>query len=197
MPKPVKQQFLADLAQRYSSLKKSSDSQSLFEIPETSTRIYVRYSKLHPHNRTFFGLRRTDLRWLEGYHSLICFLWNRQTAPLVVPFSAFEDVFASLRPAPDGQYKVQIYPAAGSTELYIANAGRFEVEGYFGWNELNIPVDPSTKQAAGALTHSQVQTLLGAIGFAKGNDVWLPQNNRATLDWNVAREFPLHSRVPA
>ena len=70
------------------------------------------------------------------------------------------------------------------------------MEGYFGWNELNTPVGPSTKQVADALTHSQVQTLLGAIGFAKGNDVWLPQNNRAALDWTVAREFPLHSRIP-
>lgn len=196
MPKSLKQQFLSELTRRYPGLRKRNASQSLFEVPEISLRLYVRYSKLHPHDRTFFGLRRTDLDWLEGCHSLICFLWDGQTIPLLVPYSAFEDVFSSVPAAADGQYKVQVYPGAGSTQLYIANAGRFEVDGYLGWNELNTPVASSTEQAASELSHSQVQTLLGAIGFAKGNDVWLPMNNRGSLDWTTARKFPLHSRLP-
>ncbi len=177
-------------------MKKSGDSQSLFEDPETSSRIYVRYSKIHPRNRTFFGLRDTDLRWLEGHHSVLCFLWDGQPAPLVIPFVAFEDVFSSVPPAPDGQYKVQVYPDSDSTELYIANAGRFNVDGYLGWNELNTPANSSTQALANQLTHAQVQTLLGAIGFAKGNDIWCPQSDRAGLDWQIAGQFPLHDRLP-
>jgi hypothetical protein len=76
MPKPVKQEFLAELRQRFPSLKKTAASQSLFEIPETTSRIYIRYSKVHPGNRTFFGLRRHDLLTLEGHRSVICFLWD-------------------------------------------------------------------------------------------------------------------------
>jgi hypothetical protein len=196
MPKPVKQEFLNQLRRRFPSLRKSTTSQSLFEDPETSSRIYIRYSKVHPRNRTFFGLRDADLRWLEGHKSVLCFLWDGQPAPLVVPFSAFEDVFASIPPAPDGQYKVQVYPNSDSTELYIANAGRFNVEGYFGWNELNTPEDSFTRMLASQLTHGQVQTLLGAIGFAKGNDIWCPQEDRAGLDWKIAEQFPLHDRLP-
>src|SRR4051794_8539577 len=99
MPKPAKQQFLNELRQRFPSLKKSVASQSLFEIPETSSRVYIRYSKVHPDGRTFFGLRQVDLRQLEGQRSVICFLWDGQPTPLLVPYSAFEDVFASLTPA--------------------------------------------------------------------------------------------------
>ena len=196
MPKPVKDQFVAELQKRFPGLKKMDSSQSLFEIPETSTRIYIRYSKIHPRNKTFFGLRQTDLRWLEGHKSVICFLWDGQSTPLLIPYAGFEDVFASVKPAQDGQYKAQIYPDPETTELYIANAGRFNVEGYFGWNELNTPVDASMRTKASQLIHSQVQTLLGAIGFAKGNDIWCPQADRAGLDWSITDRFPVHDRLP-
>jgi len=116
--------------------------------------------------------------------------------PLLLPFGAFEEVFSSLNPAQDGQFKVQVYPSPDSTELYIANAGRFNVEGYFGWNELNLPADSKTRSLVGELTHSQVQTLLGAIGFAKGNDIWYPQADRAGLDWSMTEKFPLHNNLP-
>ena len=196
MPKFVKKQFLDELSRRFPSLKKSAASQSLFEIPETSSRVYIRYSKVHPDGRTFFGLRQVDLRRLEGQRSVICFLWDEQPMPLLIPYSAFEDVFASLTPADDGQYKAQVYPDADSTELYIANAGRFNVEGYFGWNELNISVDSATRSQASLLTHSQVQTILGAIGFTKGNDIWFPQVDRGGLDWSITGQFPVHNSLP-
>ena len=196
MPKLVKEQFLAELRQRFPSVKKAGASQSLFEVPELSARIYVRYSKVHPRNKTFFGLRRSDLQWLEGQRSVICLLWDGQKVPLLVPYAAFEEVFAPLAPAEDGQYKIQVYLNAVSTEMYIANAGRFNVEGYFGWNELNTPVDASTQSRATALTHCQVQTLLSAIGFAKGNDIWCPQSDRGGLDWGLADECPLHNTLP-
>jgi hypothetical protein len=196
MPRPIKHQFLEELRRRCPSVKKSGASQSLFEIPETSARLYIRYSKVHPRNKTFFGLRRADLRWLEGHNSVICFLWDGQQAPLLVPYGAFEEVFASVPPAPDEQYKVQIYPSTVSTEMYIANAGRFNVEAYFGWNELNTPIDDATRTRAANLTHCQVQALLSSIGFTKGNDVWCPQSDRAGLDWALAEKCPLHNTLP-
>lgn len=196
MANVVKDEFLHELNKRFPTLKKSPDSQSLFEIPESSARIYIRYSKLHPRNRTFFGLRQTDLKWLEGHRSIICFLWDDQPAPLLIPYEAFEDVFSTLTPALDGQYKVQVLPNVEAAELYIAGAGRFNVEGYFGWNELNTLADMSTCALARSLTHSQIQTLLGAIGFAKGHDVWCPQSDRNYLDWNLTKKFPLHNHLP-
>src|SRR5690242_12996937 len=108
MPKPAKEQFLAELHNRFPTIKRAGASQSLFEVPETSSRIYVRYSKVHSNGRTFFGLRRTDLQWLEGHNSLIGFVWDGQKVPLLVPYAAFEEIFASLVPAEDGQYKVQV-----------------------------------------------------------------------------------------
>jgi hypothetical protein len=114
-----------------------------------------------------------------------------KSSPCSVPYRDFEEVFATLAPASDGQFKVQIYPQPEATELYIANAGRFNVESYFGWNETNsitpIPSDRWNRE----LTHSQVQTLLGSIGAKKGHDVWLPRSDRTKLDWNLASRFEL------
>jgi hypothetical protein len=108
MIKPVKELFFQELGQRFPSLRRLNSSLSLFEIPETSGRIYIRYSKLHEGGRTFYGLRDVDLRALEGHPSLICFLWDEQSLPLLIPFGSFEEVFFSAKPASDGQIKVQI-----------------------------------------------------------------------------------------
>lgn len=197
MNRPVKELFFKELNRRFPSLRRLNASQSLFEIPESGGRIYIRYSKLHDGVRTFYGLREIDLRSLEGHPALICFLWDDQISPLLIPFEAFEDVFFSATPASDGQIKVQVYPGTQATELYVAGAGRFNVDGYFGWNELNSFVSPSSNKLAEELSHSQVQTLLGAIGRAKGNDIWLPLSDRSGADWKLTEQFPVHQTLPS
>ncbi len=195
MAKEVKTSFISELTRRYGSIRKLERSQSLYEIGGGAARIYIRYSKLHSRRETFYGLRREDLRQLEGYPSLLCFLWEGQNDPLLVPFSEFEDVFRSMEPAPDGQYKVLIYLGAG-TELYLAGAGRFNVEAYFGWEQLESVIDSVKLTRSPDLSHCQIQTLLGAIGIAKGYDVWVPQNDRAKLDWTLAGRFECRDTMP-
>src|ERR1051326_2223654 len=138
MPNVFKQAFLGELRRRFPAATKLPASQSLYDLGGGQGRVYIRYSKTHPGNRTFFGLRKTDLQQLEGYHSVICFLWDNQAEPLLVRFSDFEDVFRSIQPADDGQFKVQVYTESEGTELYIANAGRFNVESFFGWKEVKL-----------------------------------------------------------
>jgi hypothetical protein len=188
MPNEAKRRLLDDLQRRFGPITKLPASQSLYEIGSRG-RIYVRYSKLHPDERTFYGLRKTDLQQLEGHQSLICFLWDSQTEPLLIPYRDFEEVFATLTPASDGQFKVQVYPEVEGTELYIANAGRFNVESYFGWNETNSISPISAERWNKELTHAQVQTFLGSIGAKKGHDIWLPRNDRRRMDWNLAAQF--------
>jgi hypothetical protein len=174
-----------------SDQSKSYRTADLYSRSGSQARIYVRYSKLHPDGRTFYGLRQTDLQQLEGRQSLICFLWDSQKEPLLIPYRDFEEVFATLTPASDGQFKAQVYPQTEGTELYIANAGRFNVESYFGWNETNSISPASSERWNRELTHSEVQTLLGSIGAKKGNNIWLPRNDRSKLDWNLANRFEL------
>jgi hypothetical protein len=188
MPHEVKQRLLTDLRQQFASVRKLPNSQSLFELGGRE-RIYIRYSKLHPDGRTFYGLRKTDIQQLEGHESLICFLWDGQHDPLLVPFRDFEEIFAGLTPASDGQFKAQVYPAISGTELYIANAGRFNVESFFGWNETNSISSAASEHWNRDLTHSQVQTLLGAIGARKGHDIWLPRGDRGRMDWTLCAQF--------
>src|SRR5438105_987098 len=190
MAKDIKLRLLQDLQQQFGSLTKLPNSQSLFQIG-SQARIYVRYSKVHRDGRTFYGLRETDLKQLEGHQSVICFLWDSQKQPLLVPYRDFEEVFATLAPASDGQFKAQIYPQPEATELYIANAGRFNVESYFGWNETNSITPITSDRWNRELTHAQVQTLLGSIGAKKGHDVWLPRSDRTKLDWNLTSRFEL------
>jgi len=197
MPNPVKAAFLEELSRRFGSPRKLPNSQSLFEVGQDAVRLYFRYSKKHPGNRTFFGLRKVDLQSLEGHHGILCFFWDDQREPLFVPFEQFEEVIAGLKPASDGQIKAQVYEQVGGTELYLANAGRFSVESYMGWNYLEALIQPSGVSVPD-LSHNQVQTLLGGIGVAKGFEIWIPQNDRARLDWTLTHRYdPTNSLPPS
>ncbi|HOG47595.1 MAG TPA: hypothetical protein PLJ35_04535, partial [Anaerolineae bacterium] len=183
------------ISKTFGSIHKLGGSQSLYELGGGAARAYIRYSKVHGGDRTFFGLRAEDLHQLEGYPSVVCFLWEGQSEPLIVPFSDYEDVFGTVAPAGDGQYKVQVYLDSDGTELYIARAGRFSVEGRFGWAALQELVD-IPRVSVPDLSHAQVQTLLGAIGAAKKYDVWVPPADRSRLDWSVASRFDCRGSLP-
>lgn len=121
----------------------------------------------------------------------MCFLWDGQKEPLFIPFVEYEEIFRALSPAGDGQYKVQIYFDAMGDELYIANAGRFNIEADYGWEFIRRQIDASRLRVVPNLSHHQVQTLLGSIGSVKGYDVWVPQNDRPKLDWSLTTRFEL------
>ena len=196
MPDDMKAGFLAEMTKRYGQLRKLEHSQSLYEIGKGAARVYIRYSKIHTGNRTFYGLRQEDLQALEGHPAVLCFLWDGQTEPLLVPFSQYEEVFHSTTPAGDGQYKAQVCLLEDGADLYIARAGRFNVESHFGWGELDALVDAVNLRAAPDLSHGQMQTLLGAIGAAKGYDVWVPPGDRQRLDWSLTARFESRDIVP-
>jgi len=135
------------------------------------------------------------LKQLEGFNSLICFLWDNKAEPAFVPFSDFEDVFASLTPASDGQYKCQIYHGDG-LELYIATAGRFSIEGFYGWQKMEGLIETSKMIEVPDFGHSQIQTFIGSIGTMKGHDIWIPMNDRNKLDWGLTGRFPCRDELP-
>ena len=195
MPNPLKVAFIEELRRRFGVPRKLDNSESLYEIANGKARLYFRYSRKHPRNRTFFGLRKIDLQLLEGHNSVVCFVWDDQAEPLFVPFEEFEEIFAGLTPASDGQYKAQVYEQVGSTELYIANAGRFNVDSYIGWPYLESRIG-TLDNVLPELSHMQVQTLLGGIGEAKGFDIWIPLNDRGKLDWNLTARFGLRESLP-
>lgn len=196
MPNQIKIDFLSSFQNRFGKLRKLPNSQSLFELSDGRCRVYVRYSKTHSRNQTFYGIRKDDLIQLDGFNSVICFLWDTQSEPLFLPYAEFEEVFVSLVPSSDGQIKAQVYPGADATELYIANAGRFNVESFVGWEYLEGLVDRSRLVSIPELDHSQVQTLLGSIGTIRGYDVWIPNNDRNRMDWDLAEKFSFRGNLP-
>jgi len=185
----TKKAFLGELERRYGALRKLGRSQSLYDLGGGAVRLYIRYSKVHGSNRTFYGLREEDLQRLEGHPSLVCFLWEGQSEPLLAPYEEYEEVFEAASPARDGQYKAMVHLLEDGTELYIARAGRFNVEGHFGWSQLEALLDASRLEHVPDYSHSQIQTLLGAIGAAKGYAVWVPRADRARLDWSLTPHF--------
>ena len=172
-----------------------NNSLSLFNLIGTDILIYTRYSKVHQNNKTFYGLRDCDLKLLEGHPSVICFLWENQNEPLLIPYSDFEEIFNSISPAGDGQYKVQIYFESNGTELYIPTIGRFGIDFYYGWHVLEDILNSSNSLAIPELNHSQIQTLIGSIGFQKNFDIWIPQNDRRSLDWKLTSEFQIKNTM--
>ena len=196
MANESKNTFLEELTNRFGPPKRLAGSQSLFDLGKNDARIYVRYSTIHPGNKTFYGLREQDLRRLEGSLSFICFLWNEQSEPLLIPYSAFEDVFQSSHPASDGQYKVQVYIQEAGSELYIAKQGRFNVEAYMGWQGIEAALSSLDYKKVHAFSHVQIQTFLGAIGTAKDFEVWIPKVDRVNLDWAIVDPFECSDNLP-
>ena len=196
MANEIKAAFLEKLNNRLGRLHKLGKSQSLYEVGDGAARIYIRYSKTHSRGQTFYGLRKEDLQQLEGYPSIICFLWNNQAEPLFLPYSDYEDIFRAISPASDGQYKAQVYIQEEGVELYIANAGRFNVESYFGWKYLTSLIETAKLTNVPALSHTQVQTLIGSIGLSKGFDIWIPRNDRGKLDWTLTETFDCAAVIP-
>ena len=193
----LKNEFLENIHNQFGSLQKLKNSQSLYSVNQDAFRIYIRYSKIHGGDRCFFGLREKDLRELEGRLSFICLLWEGQEKPLILPFSDFEDVFNNVDPAEDGQYKVQIFMQEYGTELYIARAGRFNVDSYFGFEELLKQIEPTISKVNTEFNHSQVQTLLGEIGSLRGFHIWIPTDDREKLDWSIVQhQFEVSLSLP-
>jgi hypothetical protein len=170
---------------------------SLFTLGDEAARIYFRYSKVHPNGRTFFGLREVDLRQLEGRNAFICLLLDDGSAPLFIPYADFEELFRGAQPAKDGQYKVQLLTQGDVLELYIARRGRFNVEGYVGFDAMGRSLDAQRLREARDLSHWQVQTMLADIGHMKGYDVWVPAHDAGKFHSSLTKRFALRKSVPA
>ncbi|MEW6358805.1 MAG: hypothetical protein AB1696_20895 [Planctomycetota bacterium] len=196
MPNPTKDKFLRELSHRYGSAKRLPGSYSLIEIAGGAARIYIRYSKVHGRGETFYGLRKQDLQAMEGHPALVCFLWDTQQVPLFLDYSDFEEVFHSIEPASDGQFKAQVFIRDQGTEISVANAGRFNVESCYGWERIDRMIDRSRQDMLPELSHNQVQTLLGSIGAKKGYKIWVPPSDRGNLDWTITAGFPCDGVIP-
>ena len=197
MSNVYKTQLLNGLRERFGDLRKLPGSQSLFTLGADAARIYFRYSKIHEGGRTFFGLREVDLRQLEGRNAFVCFLLDDGSPPVFVPYADFEEIFRNAQPAKDGQYKVQLFTGQAALELYIARQGRFNVEGYIGFNSLEGRIEAGRLRGAYDLSHLQVQTLLAGIGHIKRYDVYVPENDAGRLDWSLTKRFALRESIPS
>ena len=193
----LKNAFLHTLKESFGTPAKIGEGQSLFSLQKDSIRLYIRYSKIHSGGRCFYGLRDKDLKLLEGHNSFICLLWDKQEIPLILPFAAFEDVFRTVKPADDGQYKVQVYLREEGTEFYVAQAGRFSGDGNFGFEEISRQIESSTTESEHSFTHSQIQTLLGVIGYKKNCHIWIPTYDREGLDWSLSPRFQMPTSLPS
>jgi len=134
---------------------------------------------------------------LDGYNSVICFLWDTQSEPLFVPYTEFEDIFSELQPSSDGQIKASVFQERNGAELYISNTGRFNVESFFGWDYFESLIDKSKIVQMPDFSHSQIQTLLGSIGIHRGHDIWIPTIDRNKMDWGLAPKFDFRKDIPS
>lgn len=196
MANPFKLALLREVSNRLGEIKKLAGSESLFEIGRDAARLYVRYSKVHKNGRTFFGLREFDLRRLEGYNSYICFLFDDSSPPIFLPFVQFEEVFRGAKVAAGGQYKAQVDRDARGRELYLARRGRFNLEGYVGFEVLERGIRAHQLRPALNLSHCQIQSLLAGIGHSKGYDIFVPLNDRDGMDWALTKKFTLAQNIP-
>jgi hypothetical protein len=105
--------------------------------------------------------------------------------------------FEMLKTAKDGQYKVQLLSRNDGLELYVARQGRFNVEGYVGFEPVARSLNSKLLRKAHDLSHSQVQTFLASIGHLKRYEVYVPECDAGRLDWALAERFALRKTIPA
>lgn len=91
---------------------------------------------------------------------------------------------------------MQLHRQRQALELYVARQGRFNIEGYVGFDAIATSVDAKRLREARNLSHSQVQTLLAGIGNLKGYEVCVPSNDAGKFDWSLTTHFPLRHTVP-
>ena len=197
MANEIKASFVEEIERRFGELKKLDGSASLFEAVNGGFRIYVRYSKLHGRAQAFYGLRRRDLDRLNGVPAVVCFLWDDQQEPLIVPTVVLQELFHTIPPAQDGQYKALLYPKSAACEFRIAAIGRFNFTAYLGWRELETIAGRTNAIEKFAPSHSRIQSMLGTIGSKQGFDIWIPANDRNRLDVGVLGDFRIRTELPA
>jgi hypothetical protein len=196
MPPSPKNEVLESMRRRFGKVSKLPGGNSLFSVGDDAARVYFRYSKVHAGGRTFFGLRKVDLRKLEACNSYICFLVDDGSPPVLLPFAEFEELFGLAEPASDGQYKVQLGSRSGPLELYVPKQGRFNVEAYVGLEMLQRSLDSGRLRAARIFSHSQVQALLAEIGQLKGYDVFVPASDAGRIRWSAPGRFRIRANIP-
>jgi hypothetical protein len=198
MAKEYKQKIINILKEKYGEVKCIGDGQSLYYIPSADFIVYFRYSKITRTNKitekTFYGLRKDDITLMQGKKSYICFLTNEEEKNIVIPFWHFEQYFANISPATDGQYKAfTIFKPTGS-ELYFNNIGKFSVENFFSIDIL-LNIQKSAIPLPN-LNHNQIQSLVGSIGIKKGFDIWFPQNDKSKIDSTIVDFSRVRDSLP-
>jgi len=80
------------------------------------------------------------------------------------------------------------------TEFYLANVGKFNVESYFGLSQLYEI--GKQKLSVPDLSHTQVQSLIGAIGIKKGFDLWYPDSDKLKIDNKIVDYSKIRKNLP-
>ncbi|MDW8438505.1 MAG: hypothetical protein RMM16_10755 [Chloroherpetonaceae bacterium] len=199
MKSHVREAF-AELERKFGRLNRVGDGRSLFEIPAIDVIVYFRYSKLFRQSDrktvAFYGLRKTDIDAMlqSGKRAFLYLITDEKEKNLLIPLKQYEADFLATEPSNDGQYKTLAFFKPTGAEIYFANIGKFGAEGYFSLEPLmnSSPNDDS----APPLSHQQVQSLVGAIGIAKGFSVWYPEKDKVEIDFSIVDRSRVAERLP-
>lgn len=194
----IVQNIISQIQNKCGKVEKIGDGYSLYKIASNDVYIYFRYSKIAKASknvlRSFYGLRKEDISLLQGKKSFVCFVWDNEFSPILLPFNQFENYFYQSMPSSDGQYKVNIFFKSTGTELYFANIGKFNVDNFYGLNAL-WDIDQN-KIAIPELSHSQIQSLIGAVGIKKGFNLWYPENDKLKMDKSIVDYSKIIKQLP-
>ncbi len=146
--------------------------------------------------KAFYGLRKVDIDILiqSGKRSFLYLITDEAKNNLLIPFKQYEAYFLAAEPSNDGQYKTLIFFKPTGAEIYFANIGKFSAERYFSLDPL-LSASPSAISTP-SLSHQQVQSLVGAIGIAKGFEVWYPEKDKSEIDFSVMDRARVVERLP-
>ena len=199
MANPHYQKIFTLLKARYGEMRRIGKSYTLFHIPSIDTLFYFRYSKIHAPNTnrswTFYGLSKEEIALMTGKKAFICFITDREEDNIFIPFHHYEQYFLSTLPSTGGQYKTNLYIKPTGREIYFTGIGKFKADSYANIDAiLNLA---KTGIAVPELSHTDVQTLLGSIGIAKGFSVWFPESDKQKIDLSIVDNRKIVEQIPS
>lgn len=203
MANPHQEKYLNLLENKLGDAHKIGVGYSLYQFSEANTIVYFRYSKINYTPKipqAFYGLRKSDIDIIKGQNknkkSFIFLLTNEADKNIFIPYDYFADYFDSAKHnTHDQQYKLIHYFKPTGNLLYFPGYGRYSTETFQQFDAV-LHAQPQ-RAIMPDLSHSQVQSLVGAMGISQGYDLYFPAGDRGKLDYSILNNARLRENLPA
>ena len=200
--KQIRQKYLDILTNRFGKSEKLGKGYTLFHFHTPDIVIYFRYASIKRDKRgipvrSFYGLSSDDVEIIKDSNkqSFLILLTPEEDKNLFIPFNQFENLFEPSKAEKDRQYKVNYYYRKSGYIVDFSKIGRYSTEKFHNFE--NILKVSTSRLKIPRLSHGQIQSLIGYIGFKQGYELFFPKKDYNQLDYNIVNRSCVQENLPS